>query len=124
MRRDGDNLTVSWNRSGTHKLVYHVTDNDGAHASEVLEVLVLNTPPIVRTAPFSCVAYKACLLDASATLDALNDVDDLTVVIDVSVDANEDGVPDNDADPIGKSVTYTFRNDGLQPEDHGVGRRP
>ena len=112
----GDNLTVSWNRSGTHKLVYHVTDNDGAHASEVLEVLVLNTPPIVRTAPFSCVAYKACLLDASATLDALNDVDDLTVAwdIDVSVDSNEDGVPDNDADLIGKSVTYTFRNDGLQ----------
>ena len=111
----GDNLTVSWNRSGTHKLVYHVTDNDGAHASEVLEVLVLNTPPIVRTAPFSCVAYKACLLDASATLDALNDVDDLTVAwdIDVSVDSNEDGVPDNDADLIGKSVTYTFRNDGL-----------
>ena len=41
----GDNLTVSWNRSGTHKLVYHVTDDDGAHSSEVLEVLVLNTRP-------------------------------------------------------------------------------
>ena len=112
----GDNLTVSWNRSGTHKLVYHVTDNDGAHTSEVVEVQVLNTPPIVRTGVFSCVAYKACLLDASATLDALNDVDDLTVVwdIDVNVDSNEDGIPDNDADLIGKSVTHTFRQDGVQ----------
>ena len=112
----GDNLTISWNRSGTHKLVYHVTDNDGAHTSEVLEVMVLNTPPIVRTAPFSCRAYEPCLLDASTTLDALNDVEDLTVVwdIDVNVDSNEDGIPDNDADLIGKSVTYTFRSDGVQ----------
>jgi hypothetical protein len=112
----GNNLTVSWNRSGTHKLVYHVTDNDGAHTSEVLEVLVLNTPPIVRTAPFSCMAYEACLLDASATLDALNDVNDLTVAwdIDINDDSNEDGIPDNDADLIGKTVTYTFKRDGLQ----------
>ena len=112
----GDNLTISWNRSGTHKLVYHVTDDDGAHTSEVLEVLVLNTPPIVRTAPFSCVAYQACLLDASGTLDALNDVNDLTVAwdIDITDDSNEDGIPDNDADLIGKTVTYTFERDGVQ----------
>ena len=112
----GDNLTVSWNRSGTHKLVYHVTDDDGAHSSEVLEVLVLNTPPIVRTAPFSCMAYQPCLLDASSTLDALNDLNDLTIAwdIDVNDDSNEDGILDNDADLIGKSVTYTFRQDGLQ----------
>ena len=112
----GDNLTVSWNRSGTHKLVYHVTDNDGAHASEVLEVLVLNTPPIVQTAPFACVAYEACIMDASSTSDALNDIQDLTVAwdIDVTVDSNEDGIPDNDADLIGKTVTWTFKRDGLQ----------
>jgi hypothetical protein len=110
----GDNLTVSWNRSGTHKLVYHVTDNDGAHTSEVLEVMVLNTPPIVRTASITCRAYESCLLDASSTLDALNDVDQLTVVWDMDVfdDSNEDGVPDNDADLIGKTVEFTFRTPG------------
>ena len=109
-------MTVAWNRSGTHKLVYHVTDDDGATTSEVLEVLVLNTPPIVRTAAFSCTAYTACLLDASSTLDAENDIQDLTVAwdIDVSVDSNEDGIPDNDADLIGKAVTHVFRQDGLQ----------
>ena len=112
----GDNLTVSWNRSGTQKLVYHVTDDDGATTSEVLEVLVLNTPPIVRTATFSCVAYANCLLDASSTWDAENDIKDLTVAwdIDVSVDSNEDGIPDNDADLIGKTVSYMFKEDGLQ----------
>ena len=112
----GDNLTVAWNRSGTHKLVYHVTDDDGATTSEVLEVLVLNTPPIVRTTAFSCTAYTACLLDASSTLDAENDIQDLTVAwdIDVSVDSNEDGIPDNDADLIGKAVTHVFTQDGLQ----------
>ena len=110
----GDNLTVSWNRSGTHKLVYHVTDDDGAHTSEVLEVMVLNTPPIVRTASITCRAYESCLLDASSTLDALNDVDQLTVVWDMDVfdDSNEDGVPDNDADLIGKTVEFTFRTPG------------
>lgn len=110
----GDNLTVAWNRSGTHKLVYHVTDDDGAHTSEVLEVLVLNTPPIVRTASFTCRAYEACTLDASATLDAVNDVDQLTVVWDMDIydDSNEDGVPDNDADLMGKTVEFTFRTPG------------
>lgn len=111
----GDNLTVSWNRSGTHKLVYHVTDNDGALASEVLEVTVLNTPPLVRTASITCTAYQACVLDARSTLDALNDVEDLTVVWDLDVyhDSNEDGVLDNDADLIGKRVEHTFTSDGL-----------
>ncbi|MDA0925936.1 MAG: hypothetical protein O3C36_04765, partial [archaeon] len=111
----GDNLTVSWNRSGTHKLVYHVTDNDGAHASEVLEVTVLNTPPLVRTASITCTAHQVCILDASSTFDALNDVNDLTVVWDLDVhhDSNEDGILDNDADLIGKTVEHTFRTDGL-----------
>ena len=110
----GDNLTVSWNRSGVHKLVYHVTDNDGAHASEVLEVLVLNTPPIIRHADITCTAWESCVLDASTTIDALNDVDELTVVwdIDVYVDSNEDGIPDNDADLIGKSVNFIFKQAG------------
>lgn len=111
----GDNLTISWNRSGTHKLVYHVTDNDGAHTSEVLIVQVLNTPPIVRTAAMKCTAYEPCLLDASSTIDALNDIQGLTVVWDIDVydDSNEDGIPDNDADLLGKTVTYTFRTEGV-----------
>jgi len=112
----GDDLTIGWNRSGTHKLVYHVTDDDGATTSEVLEVLVLNTPPIVRTSAISCVAYEACVLDASTTLDALTDINDLTVAwdIDVTVDSNEDGIPDNDADLLGKTVSYIFKQDGVQ----------
>ena len=110
----GDNLTIAWNRSGTHKLVYHVTDDDGAHASEVLTVTVLNTPPLVRTAAIACVAYQPCTLDASSTIDALTDVDGLTVVwdIDIADDSNEDGIADNDADLIGKIVTYTFKQSG------------
>jgi len=112
----GDNLTISWNRSGTHKLVYHVTDNDGAHTSEVLTVEVLNTPPLIRTTAIACVAYEPCTLDAQSTIDALNDLDGLTVVwdIDIEFDSNEDGIPDNDADVIGKTVTYTFRKAGSQ----------
>ena len=56
-----------------------------------------------------------CILDASATLDALNDVDGLTVVWDLDIydDSNEDGILDNDADLIGKTVEHMFRNDGL-----------
>jgi hypothetical protein len=112
----GDNLTISWNRSGTHKLVYHVTDNDGAHTSEVLTVEVLNTPPLIRTANVACVAYEPCTLDAQSTIDALNDLEGLTIVwdVDIEFDSNEDGILDNDADIIGKTVTYTFRKAGIQ----------
>ena len=44
------------------------------------------------------------------------DIKDLTVAwdTDITVDSNEDGVPDNDADLIGKTVSYTFTRDGLQ----------
>jgi hypothetical protein len=111
----GDVLTYSWNRSGSHTIIYHVTDDDGAHSSEVLIVEVLNMPPKVRITDVSCVAYSECILDASATIDSMNDINDITIVwdIDITSDSNGDGIKDNDADLIGTTVSHVFRISGV-----------
>ena len=110
----GDEFTYSWNRSGSHKIVYHVTDDDGATTSEVLTIEVINIPPIVRLKQTSCVAYEGCILDARGTIDSLNDIDTLNIAwdLDVTEDSNGDGIKDNDADLVGSRVEHTFRQDG------------
>ena len=110
----GDLLEYSWNRSGSHTIIYHVTDDDGAQASEVLIVEVLNMPPIVRLKNVDCIAYRDCVLNAEQTIDSLNDLEGLTIVwdLDITVDSNGDGVKDNDADLVGSIVTHMFRKAG------------
>ena len=110
----GDLLEYSWNRSGSHTIIYHVTDDDGAQTSEVLTVEVLNMPPIVRLKSVSCVAYRECFLNAEQTIDSLNDLEGLTIVwdLDITVDSNGDGIKDNDADLVGSTVTHMFRKAG------------
>jgi hypothetical protein len=72
-------------------------------------------PPKVRITDVSCVAYSECILDASATTDSLNDINDITIVwdIDITSDSNGDGIKDNDADLIGKTVSHVFRISGV-----------
>ena len=111
---EGDVLTYTWNRSGTHTIIYHVTDDDGAQTSEVLSVEVLNMPPIVRLQNLDCMAYQICVLSAQQTIDSANDIDSLTVVwdLDITIDSNGDGIKDNDADLVGTTVQHMFRNPG------------
>ncbi|MDP6188428.1 MAG: hypothetical protein QF699_03805, partial [Candidatus Poseidoniaceae archaeon] len=111
---EGDVLTYTWNRSGTHTIIYHVTDDDGAQTSEVLNVEVLNMPPIVRLQNLDCMAYKMCVLSAQQTIDSANDIGSLTVVwdLDITVDSNGDGIKDNDADLVGTTVQHMFRSPG------------
>jgi hypothetical protein len=110
----GDELVWHWNTSGTHTVIYHVTDDDGVRVSEILSIEVLNIPPIVRTKDIVCNALEACLLDATGTIDSINDLDQITVVwdLDTSVDSNGDGVKDNDADKIGKQIEHVFTREG------------
>ena len=107
-------LTYVWNRSGTHTIIYHVTDDDGAQTSEVLSVEVLNMPPIVRLQNLQCMALQSCVLSAQQTIDSPNDIDALTIVwdLDITVDSNGDGVKDNDADLVGTTVQHIFRTSG------------
>ena len=111
---EGDVLTYTWNRSGTHTIIYHVTDDDGAQTSEVLNVEVLNMPPIVRLQNLDCMAYQTCVLSAQQTIDSANDIGSLTVVwdLDITLDSNGDGIKDNDADLVGTTVQHMFRSPG------------
>jgi len=110
----GDILEYAWNRSGSHTIIYHVTDDDGAQSSEVLTVEVLNMPPIVRLKNIECIAYRDCVLSAEQTIDSLNDLDGLTTVwdLDITIDSNGDGIKDNDADLVGSTVIHMFRKAG------------
>ncbi len=110
----GDIFTYAWNRSGSHTVVYHVTDDDGATTSEVVVVNVVNIPPIVRVKSTECRAYQNCVLDARSTVDSLNDITGLNYVwdTDVTFDSNGDGIKDNDADLIGARVEHVFRQEG------------
>ncbi|NCG01155.1 MAG: hypothetical protein GWP25_05100 [Euryarchaeota archaeon] len=110
----GDVLEYAWNRSGSHTIIYHVTDDDGAQSSEVITVEVLNMPPIVRLENIDCIAYRDCFLNAEQTTDSLNDLEGLTIVwdLDITVDSNGDGIKDNDADLVGSTVTHMFREAG------------
>jgi len=110
----GDELVWHWNTSGSHTVIYHVTDDDGVRVSEILTIEVLNIPPIVRTKDILCNALETCVLDATGTIDSLNDLDQITVVwdLDTSVDSNGDGIKDNDADKIGKQIEHVFTKQG------------
>ena len=110
----GDELVYAWNRSGSHTVVYHVTDDDGATTSEITVVNVVNIPPIVRLSNVECLAYESCILDARSTIDSPNDIGGLTVAwdVDISKDSNGDGIKDNDADLIGARVEYIFKSEG------------
>ena len=110
----GDELVWHWNTSGTHTVIYHVTDDDGVRVSEVLSIEVLNIPPIVRTKSVVCNALETCVLDATDTIDSLNDLDQITVVwdLDTSVDSNGDGIKNNDADEVGKQIEHVFKKRG------------
>ena len=110
----GDVFTYAWNRSGSHTVVYHVTDDDGATTSEVVVVNVVNIPPIVRVKTIDCRAYQECILDARTTVDSLNDIEGLNYVwdTDITVDSNGDGIKDNDADLVGARVEHVFKQEG------------
>ena len=110
----GDELVWHWNTSGSHTVIYHVTDDDGVRVSQILTVEVLNIPPIVRTKDIVCNALETCVLDATGTIDSLNDLDLITVVwdLDTMTDSNGDGIKDNDADKVGKQIEHVFKKQG------------
>ena len=110
----GDIFTYAWNRSGSHTVVYHVTDDDGATTSEVVVVEVVNIPPIVRLQTVQCRAYENCVLDARSTIDSLNDIAGLNYAwdTDINFDSNGDGIKDNDADLVGPRVEHVFKQEG------------
>ena len=110
----GDVFNYAWNRSGSHTVVYHVTDDDGATTSEVVVVDVVNIPPLVKVKSIQCRAYENCILDARSTTDSLNDLSGLNYVwdTDINFDSNGDGIKDNDADLVGSRVEHIFKQEG------------
>ena len=111
----GNDLSWSWQNAGTHNIVFHATDDDGARNSSTATVEVLNLPPMVKIkVPSKAISGETVTLDASATIDSALDIDYLTVVWDVDcrTDSDGDGITDNDADLVGSVVEYEFPRAG------------
>jgi len=111
----GEEITISWSRSGMHPLIFHATDDDGARTSKTIEVEVINLPPRIRISELPEISEgDEILFNASGTIDSDSDLKVLTVVwdLDVKKDSDGDGVSDNDADLVGIEVSHVFTKSG------------
>jgi len=113
----GEDITISWTRSGIHPLIFHATDDDGARTSKTIEIEVINLPPRIKIAPLpEIIEGDVVKLDATGTIDSDSDLKVLTVVwdLDISHDSDGDGIRDNDADLVGLEVDHVFTKPGTQ----------
>ena len=85
----GDELVWHWNTSGTHTVIYHVTDDDGVRVGKSSQ-LKSSTSHQSLNQGHCLQCLEACLLDATGTIDSINDLDQITIVwdLDTSVDSN------------------------------------
>ena len=109
---------VSWNRSGTHRILVQAFDADGA-ASQLREatVTVHNIPPTVSGLPGSTPVFEDEVLNLTVTpSDTASDMASLTVCWDVdsTQDADNDGVRNNDCDQEGTTLSTSWATRGVR----------
>jgi len=110
----GDTLVWAWDQDGTHQVIFHVTDDDGARAYRTTNITVVNQPPRPTIKVCSASAGSACELTVSQILDSAADLPHLTYTwdIDASIDSDGDGDATNDADHVGRTVNQTWASPG------------
>ena len=110
----GDTLAWAWNQDGIHRVIFHVTDNDGARAYQTTNITVVNQPPRPTIKVCEASVGSACELTVSRILDSAADLPHLTYTwdIDATVDSDGDGDATNDADHVGRTVSQTWEFSG------------
>ena len=112
------NLIYSWPDSNTapEKIIFHVTDNDGAVASEEINIDVRNVKPNpgMTTSEYNPTSGDVVVLTGNGTTDSLNDMENMIYSwdMDISKDSNGDGDKTNDQDILGKIVEWEFNDAG------------
>ena len=113
------NLIYSWPDSNTapEKIIFHVTDNDGATASVEINIDVRNMRPSVgigAPSDYNPTSGDLVLFTGNGTTDSLNDMENMIYSwdMDISKDSDGDGILTNDKDIIGKIVEWKFNNAG------------
>ena len=112
------NLIYSWSDSNTapEKIIFHVTDNDGAVASAEINIDVRNVKPNpgMTTSEYNPTSGDVVILTGNGTTDSVNDMENMIYSwdMDISKDSNGDGDKTNDQDILGKIVEWEFNNAG------------
>ena len=113
------NLVYSWPDSNTapEKIIFHVTDNDGAVASADINIDVRNVKPNVgigAPSDYNPTAGDVVTLTGNGTTDSEFDMENMIYSwdMDISRDSDGDGDKTNDRDIIGKIVEWQFNNAG------------
>jgi hypothetical protein len=113
------NLIYSWPDSNTapEKIIFHVTDNDGAVASVDINIDVRNMKPSVgigAPSDYSPISGDIVILTGNGTTDSLYDMENMIYSwdMDISKDSDGDGDKTNDEDIFGKIVEWKFNNAG------------
>lgn len=112
------NLMYSWPDSNTapEKIIFHVTDNDGAVASAEINIDVRNVKPNpgMTTSEYNPTSGDVVILTGNGTTDSVNDMENMVYSwdMDISKDSNGDGDKTNDQDILGKIVEWEFNDAG------------
>lgn len=112
------NEPVSWNQSGTHRILVQAFDADG-EASDLREatVTVHNVPPTITGLPGSTPVFEDETVNLTVTAsDTPSDLTTLTICwdLDSTMDADSDGVRNNDCDQEGATLSTSWATRGVR----------
>jgi hypothetical protein len=113
-------LVHSWPDASTAPdfIVFHVTDDDGESDSVEIAIEVMNAPPtaMASASVVNPTEGDSIVLSANGTVDSELDLESLEFHwdLDVTVDSDGDGNPENDVDMQGRWIEFTYDSGGMK----------
>lgn len=112
----GPTLNHMWSEAGTYPAIFHVTDDDGARTSQMINFTVRNRQPVADIWVSSIGPKAGDMIGLSGNLSTDTASDQPNLVyrwdLDTSVDSDGDTDPANDIDEIGMEIWVKFDEPG------------
>ena len=113
-------LVHSWPDASTAPdfIVFHVPDDDGESDSVEIAIEVMNVPPtaMASASVVNPTEGDSIVLSANGTVDSELDLESMEFHwdLDVTVDSDGDGNPENDVDMQGRWIEFTYDSGGMK----------
>ena len=115
---EGADFTWSWSKKGIHTVRFHVTDDDGVQASQLVDVEVVNKKPVAHADPelLTIMVGEDLIIWTNNTTDSQSDMARLIYTWDLDSlhDSDDDGDPANDLDFEGTPFRRSFDTPGTK----------